>query len=127
MMSHSATLLFALATMAFAGGREVVLLDHSRLAVGQKFEIQTADRVFRGELVNRVTGECQWAASSDGATFAAPRTAYLLGATAGPQDRQMLVVMHQVRVGLKMEVGMGDLEARHREITSEVRAIRLLD
>jgi hypothetical protein len=35
--------------------------------------------------------------------------------------------MHQVRVGLKMEVGMGDLEARHREITSEVRAIRLLD
>lgn len=127
MISHSASLLFALATMAFAGDRDVALLDHSRLAAGQRFEIQTTDCVFRGQLVDRSTGECQLAVSNDGANFAAPRTAYLLGATAGPQDRQMLVVMHQVRVGLKMELALGDLEAKHREITSEVKAIRLLD
>ena len=127
MISHSASLLFALVTMAFAGDRDVALLDHSRLAAGQKFEIQTADRVFRGQIVDRATGECQLAVSSDGASFAPARTAFLLGATAGPQGRQMLVVMHQVRVGLKMELGLGDLDAKHREITSEVKAIRLLD
>lgn len=127
MMSHSASLLFALATMAFATDKDVALLDHSRLAAGQKFEIQTADCVFRGQLVDRTTGECQLSLSSDGASFTAPRTAYLLGATAGPQGRQMLVVMRQVRVGLKMELALGDLEAKHREITSEVKAIRLLD
>lgn len=127
MISHSASLLFALATMAFAGDKDVALLDHSRLLAGQRFEIQTADRVFRGQLIDRTTGECQLAVSNDGASFAAPRTAYLLGATAGPQDRQMLVVMRQVRVGLKMELALGDLDAKHREITSEVKSIRLLD
>ena len=36
-------------------------------------------------------------ASSDGSNFAPPRTVYLLGATAGPQDRQTLVLMHDVK------------------------------
>jgi hypothetical protein len=126
MMGHSASLLFALATIAFAGDKEVASLDHSRLAAGQRFEIQTADCLFRGELVDRTTGQCQLAASSDGTNFTPPRRVYLLGATAGPQDRQMLVLMHQVRVGLRMELGREDLDQQHREVTSEVKAIRLL-
>jgi hypothetical protein len=125
MMGQSASVLFALATMASAADKEVASVSHSQLAVGQKFEIQTTDRVYRGELVDRASGECQLATSVDGASFSPPRTIYLLGATAGPQARQTLVLMHEVKVGLKMELGVGDLEAKHRQITSEVKAIKL--
>ena len=125
MMGHSASVLFALATMAAAADTEVASLSHHQLAVGQKFEIQTVDRVYRGELVDRATGQCRLATSADGASFTAPRSVYLLGATAGSQDRQMLVLMHDVKVGLKMELGIGDLDAKNRHITSEVKAIKL--
>jgi hypothetical protein len=81
--------------------------------------------VYRGQLVDRTTGQCQIATSSDGEHFSSPSTVYLLGATAGRQQRQMLVLMHDVKVGMKMELGLGDLEQKHRQITSEVKAIRL--
>jgi hypothetical protein len=125
MIGHSAVVLFALATMAQVPGTEVATLAHRQLAVGQKFEIATQDQVFRGQLLDRSTGECQLAASDDGRTFAPVRTVYLLGATVGPQDRQMLVLMHEVKVGMKMELGLDDLEQKNRRITGEVRAIRL--
>jgi hypothetical protein len=124
MMGQS--VLFALATMAAAlEDREVPSICHSQLAAGQKFEIETEDHVFRAQLVNRSTGECQMALSADGRNFTPARTVYLLGATAGPQPPQMLVLMHEVKVGLKMELGLGDLEQKHRLITGEVKAIRL--
>jgi hypothetical protein len=125
MMGLSATVLCALATTAVAADTEVPSLSHQQMAVGQQFEITTADRIYRGELVNRDTGECQMATSANGAPFTAARTVYLLGATTGPQSRQMLVLMHEVKVGLKMELGINDLDARHRHITSEVTNIKL--
>ena len=125
MMVHSASMLFALATIAGAGNTEVTSLTRSQLAAGQKFEIRTADRAYRGQVVDRATGECQLAESDDGTAFAPPRTVYLLGATLGRQAGQMLVLMHEVKVGMKMELGVGDLEPKHREITSEVKAIKL--
>jgi hypothetical protein len=125
MIGLSAAVLCSLATTAVATDTEVPSLSHQQLAVGQRFEIATADRVYRGEIVDRATGECQMATSADGATFSSPRTMYLLGATAGPQPRQMLVLMHQVKVGLKMELGVDDLDARHRHVTSEVKSIKL--
>lgn len=125
MMGHSVAVLFALATMAAAPDTEVASLNHSQMAVGQKFEIETADRVFRGELKDRATGECRMALSSDGATFSPLRTVYLLGATLGSQDRQTLVLMHEVKVGMKMELAVGDLEQKNRLITGEVKAIKV--
>ncbi len=125
MMGHSAAVLYALATMASTFSTEVASLSHSQLTAGQKFEVQTADRVYRGELVDRSTGECQMQSSPDGANFTPPRTVYLLGATAGRQARQMLVLMHEVKVGQKMELGIGDLEAKNRRVTGEVQRIRL--
>ncbi len=125
MMGHSVSVLFALATLAAAADKEVPSFCNSQLAVGQKFEIQTADCVYRGELVDRASGQCQLTSSVDGKNFTPPRTVYLLGATAGRQARQMLVLMHEVKVGMKMELGLGDLDERHRQITSEVKAIKL--
>jgi len=100
-------------------------LTHSQMAVGQKFDIETADHVYRGKLLDRATGQCQMAVSSDGATFSPARTVYLLGATRGPQSRQTFVLMHEVKVGMKMELAMDDLKQKNRLITSEVRAIKL--
>jgi hypothetical protein len=101
-------------------------ITHDKLAVGQPFEIATDEQVFRGQLVDRNTGACQMTMSTDGSTFSPVRTVYLLGATAGPQERQTLVIMHEVKVGLKMELGVDDLEQRNRVITGEVKAIKLL-
>jgi hypothetical protein len=134
MMGHSATVLFALATMAAAPdgisanapGREVSSITHDKLAVGQPFEIATNDHVFRGQLIDRSTGACQMTMSADGERFSPARTVYLLGATVGPQERQTLVIMHEVKVGLKMELGIDDLEQKNRLITGEVKAIKLM-
>jgi hypothetical protein len=123
MMGHS--VLVALATMAAAADTEVASLSRGQLAAGQKFEIRTTDRVFRGQMVDPTSGQCRLATSADGENFTPPRTVYLLGSTAGSQDRQMLVVMHEVQVGKKLELGLDDLERKHRHITSDVTAIKL--
>ncbi len=125
MIGHSASMLVALVTMATAADARLASLTHRQMAPGQRFEIQTADRVYRGQMVDRRTGECRMAISTDGHTFSRPATVYLLGATAGRQGQQMMVLMRQVKVGLQMELGMGDLEAKNRQLTSEVTAIRL--
>jgi hypothetical protein len=126
MIGHSAQVLVALATMATAVETQVSSIAHRHLPVGQSFEIETTDQVFRGQLVDRSTGECQMIVSDDGKQFSPSRTVFLLGATAGPQGPQMLVRMHEVQVGLKMELGVDDLEQRNRLITSEVTQIKLL-
>jgi hypothetical protein len=126
MKSHSATVLFALATMAAAPGTPVTSITHDRMPLGQEFVIETADEVYRGQLLDRTTGECQMAIARHGDEFSPSRTIYLLGATAGPQDEQTLVLMHEVKVGLKMELGLDDLDAKNRVITGEVKAIKFL-
>lgn len=125
MMGYSATVLAALAMMAASAGTEVSSLTHRQMAVGQEFEIETADQVFRGRLLDRATGQCQLSVSDDGQSFSPAQTVYLLGATAGPTDRQMLVLMHEVKVGMKMELGVNDLEQKNRLITGEVKTIKL--
>ena len=87
MTGHWASVFFALATMAATADTEVTSLSHGQMAVGQKFGIQTAERVYRGQLVDPATGECQMAVSTDGENFTPQRTVYLLGATAGRQER----------------------------------------
>jgi len=125
MMSHSAAVLFALATMAAAGDTPVSSFVHNDLPVGQSFQIETEDHIYRGQLLDQATGECQMTISN-GEAFGPSRTVYLLGATAGVQDRQMLVLMHEVKVGLKMELGLDDLAQKNRLVTGEVKAIKLL-
>jgi hypothetical protein len=125
MFGHPASLLFALATMGLSADKEVTSVSSRQLNVGQKFEIRTDDCVYRGQMVDRTSGQCLLTTSPDGTHFTAPRTVYLLGATAGQQDRQSLVLMHEVKVGLKMELGLDDLAEKNRQITGEVRTIRL--
>jgi hypothetical protein len=126
MMGHTAVVLFALATMAAAPDTEVSSWTHRQMAAGQQFEIETRDQVFRGQLLDRATGECRMMVSDDGTIFSPVRTVFLLGATSGTHERQTLVLMHEVKVGMKMELALGDLEQKNRRITGEVKAIKLL-
>ncbi len=126
MKSHTATVLFALATMATAPETPVTSITHDRMPLGQEFVIETTDEIFRGHLLNRATGECQMTIARHGAEFSPSRTVYLLGATAGPQEQQTLILMHAVKIGLKMELGLDDLDAKNRIITGEVKAIKFL-
>ena len=125
MMGHSAATLFALAALAMTPDAEVASFAHRHMAVGQQFEIETADHVYRGKLLDRDTGQCEMAVSRNGATFSPVRTVFLLGATQGPQQRQTFVLMREVKVGMKMELGMDNLEQQNRLITGEVTAIKL--
>ena len=99
----------------------------SELARGSRFRIATADRVYRGELVDPKTGESQLAVSDDGQQFSQPRTVYLLGATQGQSESGglTLVKMNQLQTGLRMELGIGSLDQRDRRVTEPVKSIRI--
>lgn len=126
MKCQLATGLFALAAMGAAPDAQVTSIIHEKLPVGQAFQIETDEHVYRGQLIDRNTGECQMTILDRGKSSAPSRTVYLLGATVGMRDRQMLVLMHEVKVGLRMELGLDDLEQKNRVITGEVKAITLL-
>ena len=118
----------ALFASALARADDSSSVKLSELARGSRFRIATADRVYRGELVNPATGETQLAVSDDGQQFSQPRMVYLLGATQG-QDVEsgglMLVKMHQLQTGLRMELGVGSLDERDRRVTEPVNSIRI--
>jgi hypothetical protein len=97
------------------------------LARGSRFRIATADRVYRGELVDPKTGEAQLAVSDDDQQFSQPRTVYLLGATQGLSESGglTLVKMNQLQIGLRMELGVGSLDQRDRRVTEPIKSIRI--
>ena len=125
MFRHWAWALAALAIAGSAEGQEVRSFAHYQLEPGQQFEIQTQDRLYRGRLINRVTGETRMAVSRDGQTFEPERSVYLLGSTPGRQNGYLVVLMHEVKVGLVLELGVDDLDESHRLVTAPVTSIRL--
>jgi hypothetical protein len=112
----------------FASAAEVSRLTLADLSSGARFEIATADHVYRGELVDPKTGEAKLATSSDGLQFTQPRTVFLLGATQGrtaDADGLMLVKMNQLQTGMRVELGIGSLDESDRRVTEPVRMIRV--
>jgi hypothetical protein len=107
----------------------VARMEHRQLQPGQRFEIATENYVMRGALVDPATGECLAAKSALGRPFGPPQRLWLLGATQGSQPGAgglQLTLMHQVRVGMKMEVGRGDLGRENRTVSEPVQSILLL-
>jgi len=118
----------ALAVPPAAAG-PVTTLTYGQMRPGQQFEIATANQVFRGEFIDPATGECRAAMARAGEPWGAPHRLWLLGATQGAHAGSgglQLTFMHQVRVGMKMELGMGSLNPENRIVTEPVRSITLL-
>jgi hypothetical protein len=125
MLCRSAAALAALACASVCCAREVKSFSPYQMAVGQRFEIQTEDGLYRGQLLDRSTGEVLLAAARDGEDFGPERRMFLLGSTQGRQEGYLLVLMHQIKSGLKMELAVKDLAEEHRYLTAPVTAIRL--
>ena len=127
-MAAIAALSFCAATVQAASDDQKVLsLD--TLVAGQSFEITTADRVLRCELIQPATGEALVNGSWDGKHFGPQRRVFLLGATQGQQPESgglTLILMHEVREGMRLELGMGSLDQRDRRVTTPVRSFKLL-
>ena len=103
-------------------------MNLNNLTPGSRFEIATNDRFYRAEIVDSTTGEARLAASTDGVRFTEPRTVFLLGATQGRSTEAgglMLVKMNTLQTGLCVELGLGSLDQRDRQLTEPVRSIRV--
>ena len=101
-------------------------LATSRRAASSRFPQPTT--CIAAILVDPATGEAKLAASIDGLRFSEPRTVYLLGSTQGRQAEaggMMLVKMNQLQTGLWVELGVGSLDARNRQLTEPVHSIRV--
>lgn len=98
------------------------------LNVGQELEVRTEARVYRLTVVDPKTGETRAAVSTDGVDFSQPAKVYFLGATQGRQPRggEMLVLMGQIKPGLRVELGLGSLSRFDRAFTEPVTQVRLL-
>ena len=96
----------------------------SDLEVGQEFELQTEDLLYRGAVVNRTSGECRLRIST-GEAWSPPRTVFLIGATQGKQDGLSLIRMGEVVVGRKLELGLDDLADKNRALTTKVKSVRV--
>lgn len=99
-----------------------------KLTPGQTIAISTHSRVYRGQVVDPQTGEMELALSRDGESFGEPVRLYVLGATTGaqPDSAHILVRMGKIRVGDRMELGLGSREAIDRAISDPVLDIRVL-
>jgi hypothetical protein len=107
----------------------VASLSHYQVSPGQRFVIATSDQTLRGQFVDPASGECLVVASATGKSFGPLQRLWLLGATQGNQPGAgglQLTFMHQVRVGMRMEMGLGDLSPENRVVTEPVRSITLL-
>lgn len=114
-----------LAALCAADPTPVESFSLSQLKNGQRFEIRTEDIAYVAQLVNRTTGECQMRVV-DGDRTSEARTVFIIGATRGVQDRLTLLRMHEVRVGMRVELGLDDLAEANRAHTTNVISFTLL-
>jgi hypothetical protein len=128
MLIRSTAFLCALAAVTMARAGDVGQVNLSEMQPGSRFEISTADLVYRGELINPATGEAHLAASRNGTQFSEPQTVFLLGATQGRTAEAgglMLVKMNQLQTGLCVELGLGSLQEADRYLTAPIQSLHM--
>ncbi len=119
------TALLVLASASSLGeGQQVNQVWLRELNADQRFEIQTAERYYRARLVDPATGEALVSVSRDGVHFSQPARVYFLGWTKGRYP-ELLVGMGQIRVGERVELGLGTLAEADRALSAPVHAIRV--
>ena len=122
-LTCAATLSMFLATVG--AGQDLSLRD---LNVGQQLEVCTEARIYRLTVVDPSTGETTAAVSTDGVDFSRPAKVYFLGATQGrqPAGGEMMVLMGQIKPGLRVELGLGSLSRFDRALTEPVTQVRVI-
>jgi hypothetical protein len=106
--------------------RDVVLEE---LSAGDVLEVTTAKGRFQFEMVNAQTGETRGRAAYGSDPYGRERQVFVLGSTHGREalgQGMMLVQMHRVRVGMRLELGIGSQQQHDRQLTEAVRSIRVV-
>ena len=108
------------------GPRDIVLED---LSAGDVLEVTTAKGRYTFEIVNAETGEARGRAAYGGAPYGQTRRVFVFGSTHGREalgQGMMLIQMNRVRVGMRLELGVGSEKQQDRHLTEAVRSIRVV-
>ena len=119
--------LVCLSTAAHAASPTDVMLED--LSAGDVLEVTTAKGRFEFEVVNAKTGEMRGRAAYGGDPFGRQRRVFVLGSTRGREalgQGMMPVQMHRIRVGMRLELGIGSQQQRDRHLTETVKTIRVV-
>lgn len=131
-MSLRTLLLLAITIILHSQGalaeRQEEELQLKRLVRGDLLVVTTKERVYQLELIDPARGTCLARVSLDqGQTFTSRRLLHVLGASQAARDNVQLrlVEMGRVRVGRRLEIGLGSLSAQSRCQTGIVRSLEL--
>lgn len=127
-------LILCASTSVFAEDVGFQKLGRREMKLGRVYEIRTKDdtgheAVYHARVKDVLKGETRMTENYNGVT-SKPHTVYIVGCGQGDQPNAgglKLVFMWEIRVGLKMELGVDSMEQKDRRYTGAVTSIRLLD
>ena len=106
--------------------QKIKQLDFYSLTPGTHFRLYSEKQVIEVDLGSPSEGRATVRISKDGTTFGQPRQVILLGATKGRQQGSFsLVEMGVIRTGMKLELGLTDLQSENRVHTQQLTRIEL--
>ena len=106
--------------------REVSQIDFYALTPQTQFLLHTESHVIELTITDPEDGRGFMKLSADGKQFDRPRPVVLLGATKGQQQGALsLVEMGVIRRGLKLELGLSNLQAENRVHTKPLQRIEI--
>ena len=111
---------------ALAAGPSALALDE--LAAGDVIEITTDTGRYRFEVVDATTGETRGQAAYGSDPYSPAHRVFVLGSTHGRDAKSagmMLVQMHQIRVGMRLELGVRSKNQGDRHLTAPIKSIRV--
>jgi len=106
--------------------REVSQIDFYALTPKTQILLHTEQQVMELTITDPQSGRGVIKLSRDGKEFDRPRQVVLLGATKGQQQGALsLVEMGMIRRGLKLEIGLSNLQAENRVFTKPLQRIEI--
>jgi hypothetical protein len=126
-------LILGTCTSVFAEDAGIKKLGRREMKLGRVYEIRTKDdtgheAIYHARVKDVLKGETRMTEIYNGVT-SKPHTVYIVGCGQGRQPNDgglTLVFMWEIRVGLKMELGVNTMEKQDRRYSGEVTSIRLL-
>lgn len=100
----------------------------AELAAGDIVEITTDTGRYRFEMVNTTTGETRGQAAFGSDPYSRSHRVFVFGSTQGRDAKSagmMLVEMHRIRVGMKLELGVRSKKDSDRHFTAQIKSIRV--
>ena len=127
-------LILSAGTSLFANDAGIKKLGRREMKLDRVYEIRTKDdtgheAIYRARVKDVLKGETRMTEIYQGVA-SKPRTVYIIGCGQGDQPNAgglKLVFMWEIRVGLKMELGIDSMEQKDRRYSGQVTSIRMVE